>query len=133
MELLAIVVGGRVLDLSLNFGHTTADTGLFAATAHEGRVVFLDNDLFTPTEVFEGGGVELAADLVGDDGSAGEDRDVLEHGLSAVAKTWGFDGDAVEGAAELVHDERRECFALDIFGDHDDVFAGLQNLLEQRK
>jgi hypothetical protein len=37
--------------------------------------------------------LELEADLLGDDLAAGEDRDVLQHGLAAVTEARGLDGD----------------------------------------
>ncbi len=49
--------------------------------------------------------------------AAGEDSDVLEHGLAAIAEAGGLDGCDLERATELVDDERREGFAFDVFGD----------------
>ena len=77
--------------------------------------------------------LELEADLLGDDLGAGEDRDVLEHALAAVAEARGLDGDAGEGAAQLVDDERREGLALDVLGDDQQRAAGLDDLLEDRE
>ncbi len=39
----------------------------------------------------------------------------------------------VERAAELVHDEGREGFAFDVFGDDEERLAGLGHFLEQRE
>ena len=47
----------------------------------------------------------------------GEDRDVLEHGLAAVAEAGGLDGGDLEDAADLVQDEGGEGVALDVLGD----------------
>ena len=77
--------------------------------------------------------LELEAHLLGDDLAAGEDRDVLEHALAAVAEARSLDGDAGEGAAQLVHDERREGLALDVLGDDQQRAAGLDDLLEDRE
>ena len=40
--------------------------------------------------------------------------------------------DDLERATELVHDERREGFAFDVFGDDEERLAGLGDLLEER-
>src|SRR5207342_1449860 len=77
--------------------------------------------------------LELEAHLLGDDLAAGEDRDVLEHALAAVAEARGLHGDARERAAQLVHDERREGLALDVLGDDQQRAAGLDDLLEHRQ
>ena len=74
--------------------------------------------------------VELEADLFRDDGRAGQDRDVLEHGLATLTKSRRLDGDGLEGATNLVHDEGREGFALDVFGDDEQRTTRLHDLLE---
>ena len=61
--------------------------------------------------------LELEAELLGDDLAAGEDRDVLEHPLAAVAEAGRLDGDGLEGAAQLVDDDRRERLTLEVLGD----------------
>ena len=55
------------------------------------------------------------------------------HGFAAIAEARGFDGADVERAAQLVHDERGERFAFDIFGDDQERLADLGDLLEQRE
>ena len=67
--------------------------------------------------------VELAADLFGDDLAAGEDGDVVEHRLAAVAEARRLDGEHVERAAQLVDDQRRQRLAVDVLGDDDEVLA----------
>ena len=66
----------------------------------------------------------LRPELLGDHLTAGEDRDVLEHLLAAVAEAGGLDGGAVQRAAELVDDERRERLALDVLGDDERAASG---------
>jgi hypothetical protein len=86
-------------------------------TLDDGRLVLGDDDLAAPAEQLEAGGVELEADLLGDDLAAGEDRDVLQHGLAAVAEAGRLDGGRLEGAADLVDDQRGQGLALDVLGD----------------
>ena len=76
------------------------------------------------------GVLQLQAHLLGDHLAAGQDRDVLEHPLAAVAEAGRLDGHAGERAAQLVHDERRERLALDVLGDDQQRPAGLHHLLE---
>ena len=74
-----------------------------------------------PSEV-ELRGVELAADLLGDDLAAGQDRDVLQHRLAAIAEARRLDRDDVDRAAELVDDEGGERLAVDVLGDRSRAF-----------
>ena len=63
----------------------------------------------------------------------GQDRDVLQHGLAAIAKARRLHGRDLEAAAQLVDDQRRQSLALDIFGDDDQRLAGLHHRLEDGK
>ena len=74
--------------------------------------------------------LELAAHVLGDEGAAGEDGDVLEDRLAAVAEARGLDGERVDRAAQLVDDERGERLAVDVVGDDDDVLRHLEDALE---
>jgi hypothetical protein len=62
--------------------------------------------------------------------AAGEDGDVLEHGLAAVAEAGGLDGGDLQGAAHFVDDEGSEGFAVDVFGDDEQGASGLRHLLK---
>ena len=73
---------------------------------------------------------ELAAHVLGDEGAAGEDGDVFEHLLAAVAEARRLDGEGVDRAAQLVHDEGGERLAVDVVGDDDEVLRDLEDLLE---
>jgi hypothetical protein len=49
--------------------------------------------------------------------AAGEDGDVLEHGLATIAEAGGLDGAHLQGAAQLVDDQRGQGLAFDVLGD----------------
>ena len=121
------------LDLALDLGDAALDVVLGAAALDDRRVVLGDDDLAGPAEQVEGGVLELEADLFGDDLAAGEDGDVLEHGLAAVAEAGGLDGHRVERAPDLVDDQGGEGLALDVLGDDQQRLAGLHDLLEHRQ
>ena len=76
---------------------------------------------------------QLEAHLLGDHLAAGQDGDVLEHALAPVAEAGGLDGDAGEGAAQLVDDQGRKRLALDVLGDDQQRPALADDLLEQRQ
>ena len=77
--------------------------------------------------------LELEADLLGDHLAAGEDGDVLEHGLAALAEAGGLDGHRAEGAADLVDHQGGQGLALDVLGDDQQRLAALHDLLEHRQ
>src|SRR5204862_2119897 len=106
--LLLVEVAGGLFDLCLDLLDTTHDLFLRALALDERRLVLVGRDAPSAAEVLDRCRVELAAGLFGDDLAAGEDRDVLEHGLAAVAEAWRLHAEDVQRAAELVHDERRE-------------------------
>ena len=96
-------------------------------------LVLGDDDLAGLAEQLEADALELQADLFRDDLAAGEDRDVLEHRLAALAEAGGLDGDRLERAADLVDDERGEGLALDVLGDDRERTTALHDLLEHRQ
>ena len=96
LELLLVVVAGGVVDLGLEGGDAALD-GLLVAGAFDDRGVFLvDADLLGPTELGELDVLELDAELFEDRGATGDDGDVFQHGLAAVAKARGLDGGDLE-------------------------------------
>ena len=117
LELLAVVVGVGLLDLGLDLVDPALDRGAVLLVLDDGRVVLGDDDLAGPAEQVEVGVLELETDLLGDDLATGEDGDVAEHGLATVTEAGRLDGDRLEGAADLVDDQRRQGLALDVLGD----------------
>lgn len=64
--------------------------------------------------------------------AAGQDRDVLQHGLATVTKARRLDGGDLQATAQLVDHEGRQRFAFDVFGDDQQRFLRLDDLLQQR-
>src|SRR5207247_7188695 len=93
-------------------------------------VVLIDGDLLGPAQVFELKAFELDAEVFTDQRAAGQDGDVAEHRLAAVAKTRGFHRTNVEDAAQLIDDEKRQRFGIDIFGDDQERLAALRCLFQ---
>src|ERR1019366_3420619 len=80
------------------------------------------------------GFLKLDAELFGDDLTAGQDRDVLEHFLPAIAETRGLDGHDFQTSLELVDDERRQRFPIDFLRDEDEgLVAAREELFEEGK
>jgi len=131
LELLGVVLGRRVLDLDLDLSHAALDLLVAAAAVDDGRRILGQDDLAGAAQHVEIGVLELEADGLRDDLTAREDGHVLEHLLAAVAEAGGLDGRGLEGAADLVDDERGEGLSLDVLGDDQERLAGLDDLLQQ--
>src|SRR3954471_2302821 len=133
LQLLAVVVGVRLLDLGADLVDATLDLVGVAGALDDGRLVLGGDELARPAQQGQVGVLELEADLLADDLTTGEDGDVGEHGLAAVTEAGGLDGDRLEGATDLVHDQGRQGLALDVLGDDGQRLARLHDLLQQRE
>src|SRR6266511_456480 len=133
LQLLAVEVGVGRLDLGLQLLDAGLDRVRLAGAVDDRRRVLVDDDLAGLAELRELRVLELEAHLLGDHLGAGEDGDVLEHPLAAVAEARSLDGDCREGPPELVDDDRRQRLALDVLRDDEQRLAGLDHLLEHRQ
>ena len=86
LQLLAVVVGGGLLDLGPDLLDAALDVGLLAGAVDDRGVVLVDDDALGAAEVLQRDVLELEPELLGDQPAAGEDGDVLEHGLAAIAE-----------------------------------------------
>ncbi|CAB4696256.1 unannotated protein [freshwater metagenome] len=130
LELLTVVVGIGVVDLGLDLVDATLDVVFVASTLDDGCLVLGDDDLLGGAEQIHRGVLKLEADFFADDLTTGEDGDVLQHGLAALAEARSLDGCRLERATNLVDDERGESLALDIFGQDEQWASALHDLLE---
>src|SRR5690606_29391437 len=133
LQLLAVVVGSGFLDLLLDLIDTTLDLGLLAGAVDDGGVLLLDHHLLGLAQHVERDVLKLDAEVFANGGAAGEDGDVFEHGLAAVAKARSLDGSHLQAATQLVDDERGKCFALAILGNDEQRLAGLDNGFQHGK
>ena len=83
------------------------------------------------SELFHCGVFQLQSEFACDDLTSGKDCDIAEHLLASVAEARRLYADAGESAAQLIENERRERFALDILGDNHELLTGLDDLFEQ--
>ena len=133
LELLAIVIGSGLFDLSAQLLDAAFDVLGLAGAIDDGGVVFVHRDALGAAEVFELDAFELNAGLFEDRLAAGEDGDVFEHRLAAIAKARSLHGAGVQRAAQLVDDESGERFAFHFLGDDQQRLARTCDLLEYRQ
>ena len=107
-------------------------SAVVAGALDDRGVVVVDGDLLGRAQVGQRDVLQVDAQVLDEDLAAGEDGDVLQHGLAAVAVAGGLDGADVEDAAQLVDHQRRQGLALDVLGDDQQRPLGLGDLLQQR-
>src|SRR5581483_2979441 len=86
LQFLAIVIAGRLFNLTTDLGDAALDVGLFAFTFDNGGVFLVDRDALGPAEVFELDVLELDTEVFADQSAAGEHRDVFQHRLATIAE-----------------------------------------------
>src|SRR5712675_1907735 len=133
LQLLTVVVRGGFLDLRLDLHNACFDVGLLAGAVDDGGVLLVDHHLLGAAEHLQRDVLELDAEIFRDRRAAGQDRDVLQHRLAAVAEARGLDGCDLQPAAQTVDDEGGKRLALDVFRDDDERLAGLHHGFQKRK
>src|SRR5208282_3928793 len=117
LQLLAVVVRGGVVHLDAELLDPAFDIALLACALNDRGVVLVDGDLFRAAQVFHFHVFEADAQVLSDGFTAGQNGNVFQHGLAAVAEAGGLDGGAQERAAELVHHQGGQSFAFYVLGD----------------
>src|SRR5580704_14391802 len=131
LQLLAVVVAGGLVDLAANFFYAAFDFSVLAFAFDHRGVVFVDGDLFGLAEVADLNVLELNAEIFSDGLAAGEDSDILQHSLAAIAEAGSLDGRDLQRSTQFVDDESSECFAFNVLSDDEQRLAALRNLLKQ--
>src|SRR5215472_14783960 len=77
LQLLAVVVGGGLLDLRLDLGDAVLDVLLLAGAVDNRGVLLIDHHFLGAAEHVQRDVLELDAEILADRGAAGQDSDVL--------------------------------------------------------
>src|SRR5439155_20742717 len=86
LQLLAIVVGSGLVDLSTELPDAAFDVGGLAGALDDGGVVLVDGELLGPAQVIELNVRELNAQVFGNGLAAGQYGDDLEPGFATIAE-----------------------------------------------
>src|ERR1039457_4024189 len=133
LQFLAVVVRGGFLDLTANLVDAALDVRTLATAFDDGRVFLVHDDALGAAKVVEFNALEFETEVFADELGAGQDGDILAHGLAAITEARGFDGNNVERAAQLVDHQRGQRFAFEVFRDDQHRLADLGDLFEQRQ
>ena len=120
------------VDLAANLLDAPVDLLAIAGAADDRGVILVDNDALGATELLDGHMLEFDAEILGDDLSARQHRNVLKHRFATIAEPGRFDRAALERAANLIDDQRGEGLALDILSHDQQRACRFRDLLQQR-
>src|SRR5699024_142789 len=131
LQFFTVPVRVGCFDLGTDLGNTIGDVLCFTGAIHDGGGFLGDGDATCSTQHFQTHLIQLHAQVFRDDLCTGQGGDILKHGLAAVTEARGFDGNSVEGTAQFVHDQGRQGFAVNVFGDDEQWFLFLQDFFQQ--
>ena len=108
---------------------------LLCSTSHafDHRVVLVDGDLLSLTEVRNLYVFQLHVEAVADDPATGEKGNVLQNALALIPEARCPYRSNLQGATQFVHDECSQRLALNIICDYEQRVATLCDLLKQRE
>src|SRR5579859_643719 len=112
LQLLTVVVRGGSLDLRLDLIDPCLDVGLLAGAADDGGVLLVDHHLLGATEHGERDVLHLDAEIFRNRLTAGQNREVLQHGLAAVTEARCLYGGDLEAATQTVDDQCGQSLAF---------------------
>src|SRR6185437_3321006 len=130
LQLLAVVVAGDVLDLSADFLYAAFDLYALAFAFHDRGVVLVDGDFLGAAKVAGLDAFQFEAEVFRNSLTAGQNGDILQHGLTTIAEARRLHGADLQCATQLVDHQGRERFAINIFRDYEQRTALLGNLLQ---
>ena len=130
LHLLAIEVGIDALKLCANLIAAISDSLLVASAVDDDGGVLGDLDGLGGAEHVERSLAENQAEVLSDNLAVGDDSDVLEDALAAVAEARSLDGGAGEGATQTVQKNGGESLALDVLGNDEQRTTVLADGLE---
>ena len=133
LHLFFIVIRGGFLDLDTDLIDPTFDIGLAAGTVDHGGVFLSDLHTFGTTQIIDTGSFEAHPDFFGDYLPTGQNCKILQHRFTAIAKPWRLDCTDLNDPANIVHDQSRQCFAINILSDNQQRPSGFGSRLKHRQ
>src|SRR5213079_1863762 len=133
LQFLAIVIAGRLFNLTTDLCDAALDIGFFAFAFDNGGVLLVDSNALGLAEVLELDVLKLDAEIFGDATPTGEHRDIFQHRLATIAEARSFDRTDLQRAAQFVYDQSCERFAFHVFRDDEQRPSSFRDFLKQRE
>src|SRR5690606_16999849 len=130
LQLLAVVIGSGFFDLNADLLDASFDVLSITSAINDGGGFLGNFDALGLAELFQSHCFQGHAGLFGDHGTAGQDGDVFQHGLAAVAEARSLDGSGLQDATDVVHNQGGQGFAFHVFSHDQQRTVGLSNLFQ---
>ena len=131
LKLLTVIVAVSAFNFSADLIATTLDARGATSTFDDRGLVGINHKFLHLTKVLDRDLVEVDAEILHNGLTTGENREIFEHGLAAIAIAWRLHSADIEHAAQLVDDECAERFARDIFSNDEERLLRFHDLLEE--
>ena len=116
-----------------NLVHTSFDFFLAAFAVDDGCFFFGNANLASAAQISQFYAVQLAAEFFGNNRTAGDDGNILQHRFTAIAKARSLNSYRFEGAAQLVDHQSGQCFAFYVFSNDQQFFTLLYYFFQNRQ
>ncbi|KAF1056423.1 MAG: hypothetical protein GAK44_00240 [Pseudomonas delhiensis] len=133
LQFFTVVVRAGLFDLLADLGNAGFDVSLGASAVDDGGVFLVDDHALGVAQVLQGGAFQAQANFFGNHGAAGQDGDVLQHGLAAVAEARSLDGCDFDDATHVVHHQGGQGFAFDVFSNDQQRTTGFGDSFQHRQ
>src|SRR5690606_8441063 len=133
LQFFAIVVRSGFFDLCADLLNTRFDVCAHASTVNDDGVFFAYFDTFSLAQIFDRGFFQRHTGFFRNHGTASQDGDVFQHGFATVAETRCFNGSGFQDAADVVHNQRCQGFAFNVFCDDQQRTARFGHLFQDRQ
>ena len=132
LQLLAVVVAVHRFDLTTNLSDASFNCFLLASSPNHHGFLGGKPQFLYPTQVGQLDALQVNAAVLENRVGAGQRGDVTQDSLTAIAVTRSLYGRYLQNAPHLVDHQRRECFAIDILGNDQQLLLRLADCLKQR-
>src|SRR5213079_2352277 len=123
LQFLAIVITGRLFNLTTDLCDAALDIGFFAFAFDNGGIFLVDGDTLGSAHVFK-----LDTEVFADESAASQHRDVFQHRLATIAEAGSFDRADLQRATQFVYDQSRQRFAFHVLSNDEERPAGFRDL-----
>src|SRR6185312_10500047 len=118
LKLLLVVIATCVLNLLADGLDAGRDIRSLAASVYDGRVLLRYHNLLGLAQIVQGDLLERESQLIGNHGTAGQGRNVLQHRLAPITEAWSLHRCHLENAPDIIDDQRREGLSFEVLSDH---------------
>ncbi len=133
LQFFSVIIGSGLFNLGADLFYAAFQFGSLAGAVNDSGVVFIDDYFFGATEVFQFDVFQFPAHIFGNHLAAGEDGDVFQHGLAAVAEAGSLNRGHMQRAADFVDHQGGQRFAFHVFRDDEQRLAHFGDLFQNGK